>query len=451
MPDFLHLPELSTLQVHDNGDHYVVSAEGSVVPPACIYCSSSLYRHGTQKQSYMDTPMHGKRVLIQIDRKRFRCKSCGKTLFEPLPAMDGKRLATKRLVQYVETHSTRRTFADIAREVGVDDKTVRHIFDDYVTRKKAWIRFETPEILGIDELKIIGQYRAMITNVEKLSLFDMLPTRKKADLLAYFKDMPDKQNVKVLTMDLWNVYRQVAKEQFPGRMIVADRFHVVRMANTSMERVRRAVRKQLPRKERIKLKNDRFILYSRRGNLSSTDIEKLDMWCDMFPELAAAYAAKEAFHDIYTHESKDDSIAAATEWLRIEHGRADWAFRDTRVALKSWWDEIFNYFDVPITNAYTESINNLAKGMNRMGRGYSFEVIRARLLYDEDARKVTRSAVRKKGKASDDVDLTQDFMAGKIGYATISKSSLPYFGETTVEYGPHIPTLVMKVETGDFS
>ena len=36
---------------------------------------------------------------------------------------------------------------------------------------------------------------------------------------------------------------------------------------------------------------------------------------------------------------------------------------------------------MPVTNAYTESINRLAKDKNREGRGYSFEVMRARMLY----------------------------------------------------------------------
>jgi transposase len=42
--------------------------------------------------------------------------------------------------------------------------------------------------------------------------------------------------------------------------------------------------------------------------------------------------------------------------------------------------EIFSYFDHPITNAYTESLNNLIRLTNRVGRGYSFSAIRAKLL-----------------------------------------------------------------------
>ena len=46
-----------------------------------------------------------------------------------------------------------------------------------------------------------------------------------------------------------------------------------------------------------------------------------------------------------------------------------------------WENEIFAHFDHPITNAYTESLNNLIRLTNRIGRGYSFAAIRAKLLY----------------------------------------------------------------------
>lgn len=397
--------------------------------------------------------MHGKRVVIEIDRKRYRCKVCGKTLFEPLTVMDSKRLATTRLVQHIERHCLRKTFAELSREVGVDDKTIRHIFDDYVANLKETVVFETPEVLGIDELKIIGQYRCMLTNVEKLALFDMLPTRNKADLLTYFKSMPSKEKVKVLTMDLWSVYRQVAQEQFPGRMIVADRFHVVRMANDSIEKVRKAIRKGLETKERLKLKDDRFVLLSRKHNLGDRGLEKLSSWSAQYPILAAAYEAKERFHDIYSHPTKGDAMRAAEEWEASIPDEVAWAFREAKGALRSWWNEIFNYYDRPTSNAYTESINNLAKGMNRMGRGYSFDVIRARLLFDDEARQDTRTTIRKKTRKAVQQPSVRDFTMG-TGMARMTIPRVAYediVEESVIEYGPYIPTLVRKLEAGDFT
>jgi len=46
-------------------------------------------------------------------------------------------------------------------------------------------------------------------------------------------------------------------------------------------------------------------------------------------------------------------------------------FSDLVRATGNWHKEIFNYFDHPITNAYTVSQNNLIRVMNKIGRGYS--------------------------------------------------------------------------------
>ena len=45
--------------------------------------------------------------------------------------------------------------------------------------------------------------------------------------------------------------------------------------------------------------------------------------------------------------------------------------------------EILAYFDCRAINAYTESLNNLIRTTNRVGRGYSFEALRAKVLLSE--------------------------------------------------------------------
>lgn len=64
-----------------------------------------------------------------------------------------------------------------------------------------------------------------------------------------------------------------------------------------------------------------------------------------------------------------------------------------------------------------------------MGRGYSYEIIRAKTLYEKHARKVG-SGVRPKALRED-----PEFPAAP----------------QSVEYGPHIPTLVDLVESGNLT
>jgi transposase len=333
--------------------------------------------------------MHGKPVLLRVDRARFRCKGCGKTFFSNLPDIDPKRKASTRFVKYIEQECMTKTFALLARETGIDEKTIKNIFEDYVGRLEKEVKFETPEFLGIDELKIIGEYRCMITNVNELAVFDLLPNRRKTDLMAYFKSMPDKHKVKVVTMDMWRTYKDVVNAQLPGRDIVVDRWHVVRMANEALESVRKRIRKELNTRQRLKLKDDRFILLEREHNLLPEQREKMLCWFELHPELELAYRAKESFHEIYTCNSKTEAQEFARAWMRSLPSEIESAFDASRTALTNWWDEVFNFYDHQVTNAYTESTNRLAKDINRMGRGYSFEVMRARLIYEKQARKPT--------------------------------------------------------------
>jgi hypothetical protein len=65
-------------------------------------------------------------------------------------------------------------------------------------------------------------------------------------------------------------------------------------------------------------------------------------------------------------------------------------FGDLVRAVDNWYEPIFNYFDHSITNAYTESLNNLIRATNRNGRGYSFEALRAKILFNEGYHKVKK-------------------------------------------------------------
>lgn len=444
MGDFLNLPHIKAVDFQEHVDHYLVEADGQAEPSQCPVCQHNrLHRHGKQSQHFMDTPMHGKRVLIRVPRRRYRCTNCSKTLFSTLPDMDGKRFATTRLIQYIEERCLTQTFAELGRDVGVDERTVRHVFDDYIERMKQTVTFETPDILGIDELKVINQYRAMITNVDQRALYDMLPTRKKADLISYFRRLPDKDRVRVITMDLWDVYRQVVEDQFPGRLIVADRWHVLRMANDAMEKARKIVRKSLNTRDRIKLKDDRFLLLSRERSLTHEQQVILAEWEAEFPLLSAAYHIKEAFHALYEYRNRADAEQAARDWKASIPPELREHFREVVNALDSCWELIFNWYEYPVSNAYTESINRLAKDMNRMGRGYSFEVIRARLVFDEVARKPNKKTLRPKTRKQPP--------SGAMGRTTsYSAFAAPEQKTRVVEYGPHIPTLCDRLEAGVF-
>lgn len=445
MTDFLQLRSLKTLEVVSDDERYAVKAEGLAQLAACPLCKTGrLHGHGSQEQSFQDTPTHGKPVVVFIQRRRYRCLSCNKTLFEPVADLDSKRQATARLVRYIREQSFTKTFAALAREVDLDEKTIRHVFDDFIEEFEAKVRFRTPRILGIDELKIIGQYRAMITNIERKTVFDLRPTRAKADLLPYFRSLRDKDTIEWVAMDMYHVYKQVVRATLPQARIVVDRFHIQRMANDALEKLRKRIRKDLPARQRLKLKDERFLLLKRQHDLKGTDMERALEWFRQFPQLGEAHALKEGFLSIWDHKSRPEAETACATWLGNIPLELAATFKDLTTAVHNWHDEIFAYFEQPITNAYTESVNRLAKDMNRMGRGYSFEVIRARMLYNEKARK--DGAVVEKVVVEDDTPVSTEFFS-KVTHSAATRRKVV---SRVVEYGPYIPTLSRLLEEGYF-
>ena len=442
MTDFLQLPSLRTLSVADEGDAYTVDAESTQTLQQCPGCQGMrLYRHGAQPQTYRDAPSHGKPVRIGILRKRYRCQDCEQTAFDPIPDLDGKRRATTRLVAFVRARSYAQTFTAVAREAALDEKTVRQIFADHVAQLAQQVRFETPRVLGIDELKIIGAYRAMITNIEHKSIFDLRPSRSKADLLTYFKNLPDRDTIQWVTMDMYDVYRQVVHATLPQARIVVDRFHIQRMANEVLEKLRKNLRKTLTERERLKLKDERFLLLKRQHDLDPLPMRQLDAWFDRFPQLNRAHALKEGFLSIWDARNRADAEARFKTWLGHLDPELQENFKELTTAMRNWYEEVFSYFDNRITNAYTESANSLTRLMHRMGRGYSFEVLRARMLYDARARQATRRILETAARRED--------TAG-MAYFTRATTRTRIAERRIIEYGPSIEVLVRLLEAGAF-
>jgi transposase len=388
-----------------------------------------------------DLPMHGKRVGLYIDTRRFRCKSCRKTFYERLPDVNAKRLMTSRLVAWIGQQAVKRTFSSIAEEVGIVEGTVRLIFKDYVAELERQVRFETPTWMGIDEIYLIKP-RGVITNIQNNTIVELLPNRNKETVIKYLSQLEGKESIQYVAMDMWRPYRDAVQTCLPQARIVIDKFHVVKMANEALEKVRKSLRESLTPTQRRGLMHDRFVLLKRESSLSENERLLLADWCIKYSLLDQAYRVKENFFKIYDSPSKEEAQEQFTRWQASIPTDAVEAFSDLVRAWTNWEPYILNYFNHPVTNAYTESLNSLIRVMNRLGRGYSFEALRAKILFAEGAFK--KQNVRPKFERRQEIVFPgriAAMMTGTIGFQQEPK-------KTEINYGPDISTLVELIESG---
>jgi transposase len=136
----------------------------------------------------------------------------------------------------------------------------------------------------------------------------------------------------------------------------------------------------------------------------------LDLWTKNHPSLGIAYELKESFFDIWKCTNKQLAIDKYHDWKAKIPIDLKLAFEPLTKTMKSWEIEIFAYFDHRITNAYTESLNNLIRVINRLGRGYSFEVLRAKILFTEG---LTKERKPKYQRRFDEYEIRDENLRGK--------------------------------------
>ena len=380
-PDLLNLSSYRVLQVEDADGDYQIKAETLSPPGRCVHCGSiDLVGFGRREQWIRDLPIHGKRVGIAVDTRRFRCKSCGRTFYEPLPAVDDKRLMTTRLKRWLEKKSLRHPFSQLSEETGVGALTIRKVFDDYAQDLKDSLSFETPEVLGIDEVHLIRRSRAIFTNIPSGFVVEMLPDRNKTTVARYLADLPDKRRIRCVVLDMWRPYQEAVREALPRIPVVVDKCPVLKMANAALDALRKTVGGTLHPEKRPSLMRYRHVLLKRFSDLNWVQIKRLEEWGKDFPVLVKVHQAKERFYDIYEAPSRIEAFRRYKEWDAGLDPEIRPTFDPLLTAFHNWEDSILAYFDHRVTNACTESANNLIRAVQRMGRGYSFDVLRARIL-----------------------------------------------------------------------
>lgn len=383
--NFLNLDDWTVHAIHEDQHDYRVEATCDQEPVACVHCGEAdrLYRHGRRKQVVMDLPSHGKRVGIEVDRARFRCRECGKTFLQPLTDVHDTFAMTERLVSWIEEQSLQRPFTHIASEIGVDEKTIRNIFNRYVERLDRFIRFETPRLMGIDELHLMGKPRLILTDLEAGAIVALEPERTRKALEHHFHQMEDRDRVEVVSMDTWKPYRDAVRKWFPKADVVVDKYHVVRLATDVLEGVRRKLRDSMNTTMRRKLMRSRWVLLKREHQLTDKERATRDGWHEDLPALHDAYWLKEWFCQIYDHDSRAEAEASYQAWKALIPDDQGKLWLPVVRAVDNWHEEVFAYFDHGCTNAMTEALNGIVKIANRTGRGYSFKALRAKMLYAE--------------------------------------------------------------------
>lgn len=348
----------------------------------CPCCGRETDRiHDYRKQKIRDISSFGKNVYLHLRKRRYVCGNCGKRFYEKntfLPRYH--RMTSRKYARIIEDFRETVSATHIARQHNVSVSTALRCFNlvNYSCK-------ELPEVLSIDEFKGNAggeKYQTIVTDAANRRIKDILPNRKKASMLSYFRRFKNRNEVKYVVIDMNPHFWDVAETCFPKATIVIDRYHVTRQVIWALERVRKTEQKKLSPEWRRFCKHSKAILNKPPEKLTEEEREKLRIFLGLSSRLEEAYYLKNTFLFLMHSPNSEVAEELLSDWIyRAENAHLP-EFKDCIRAIHNWDKLILNAFDCPYTNGFTEGCNNKTKVLKRVCYGVrNFPRFRNRILH----------------------------------------------------------------------
>ena len=376
----LNLEDVIITNVENISDQlhiYIELPRRKHVCPCCGAETDSVHDYRWQK--IKDVPL-ARDTFLHLRKRRYRC-DCGKRFFEKNSFLPRYYRVTSRLVAEIILAFKKVVSAkEIGCRYNVSGMTAMRYFNLF--NKKPT---KLPEVISLDEFKgnSGGQkYNSLIVDPKEKEVLDVLPNRFESDLVQYFSQFANKNEVKYFVCDMNPHFRQVARICFPQATIVADKYHVIRQVYWAMEKVRKNEQNKLSKRFRRYFKNSKHLLAKRIENLTSEEMDRLALMFEIAPRLADAYRIKNDFLTVIRCKSSREGKHRLVDWLFSVEVMDLPGFHDCTKAYRNWFQEILNSMDVPWTNGYIEGCNNKTKVLKRVTYGMrNFDNLRKRILF----------------------------------------------------------------------
>jgi transposase len=352
---------------------------------ACLRCGSvRTVKAGRCTSLVRDEPVRQREVWLKIHKHRIYCKDCKKTFTESVPGIWPKRRSTQRFRKAVAQSCSRMSdLSTVSRVFRISHGFAYGVYYEQVEVKLREFKSRRfwPEVVGLDEhffRRVRGrgtEFVTMITDLKNRRTFELAQGKDHESLTAQLSEIPGRESVKVVVIDMSSSYRSFAKKFFPNAVIVADKFHVLRLFTPQIMKAGKEIHGH--RKE---LSTRRKLLCSRK-NLDYFVRFEIDQYLRNHDKLDELYRWKEKLFEFYRTKGLVRARQVLMKMLeQMSNSKLDEVQRLRRTFLR-WRNEILLYFENGYTNGFTERMNGTGKLVQRRAFGYkNFRNYRLRVL-----------------------------------------------------------------------
>jgi transposase len=351
--------------------------------PLCKHCESRQLRiKATHKRTVKHTRQGNQVLTLHLKVPKYHCRCCGRYFRHPFVGIRPRYRASECFrLEVFEAHHGGVTQRGISRTHRISPTTVERWYQSHISQKyKEIISRPCPEMLGIDEHFFTRKkgYATTFVDLRHRSVFDVKLGRSELSLRSYLRHLPNKENVKLIAMDLSETYRGIAKRYFPNATIVADRFHVVRLIN---HHFLKAWQQHHPegRKNRGLLS----LMRRHQWHLSEENNSNLQRYLADYPVLKTLYEVKQKLIRYMLLKTMNEKRMEKTlpRFLDLLEQLHHSPLRALAKTLTSWLQPIIAMWRFTRNNGITEGFHNKMEMISRRAYGFrNFENYRIRVM-----------------------------------------------------------------------
>lgn len=379
----INLPKFKIIDIEQSSFLEIkASYEGEV---SCIHCDSMRLR---KKDTFIRKVRHisfGQRLTrLHIKAHKFRCEDCGKYFNQRFPGLMPYKRSTESFRHEVfSKHHDGLTQKKLSDRLQVGQATVERWYQDVLhlegrkLDKSRW-----PRVLGIDEHFFTRKkgYATTFVDLSKHKTFDVTLGRSERALAPYLRRHQGRDRVQVVVMDLSDTYRAIARKHFSNAMIVADRFHVVRLVNHQFMETWKLLDPE-------RRKNRGLISLMRRHHkdLRTDQKKKLREYLKEVNGLERVYEFKHSLMKLLLmkHKTKKQCRSLVRVFLQMIEQLKESGLEPMIAlgkTLDKWKEEIVRMWRFTKTNSITEGLHNKMERISRNACGFrNFQNYRLRV------------------------------------------------------------------------
>lgn len=326
-----------------------------------------------------------KLVYLHLKIPKLHCTQCNRYFMAPIPGILPKKRATEQFRQEVfHLHQGGLTKKHLSLTHKVSTGTVERWYHDFVIyRVKELQGRSCPVVLGIDEHFFTKKqgYATTFVDLRNHKVFDVVLGRSEIALKGFLSKLNGRDKVKVVVMDLSETYRSIVKKYFPNAMIVADRFHVIRLLNQHFMNLWKTLEPE-GRKNRGLLS----LMRRHEWRLKPEQKQNLDRYLTKYPALKLAYEFKQGLVELLLQKRQSKQsvkeLIPQLLWHLNECIKSPWENLQTfGKTLESWLEPIARMWRFTKTNSITEGLHTKMEMISRRAFGFrNFQNYRLRVI-----------------------------------------------------------------------